>query len=632
MREFLFKMLFCELIGYSVPFGYIHAISMTQNTILKEKCLGYLCSSIFLRNDHEYTLLLLNSLQRNLKSRNVIDIYFTLTCLASLLNKETIPIIIEELKKRVDHSSSLIRKKAFIVINRCIQKDSINWWNFKQQLQKGLEDEHLSVLHTIIQCFLEILNRDKSDDAISFVKSNFKSLLKILYTICHSHIPSIYIRKKTPANWTQITILRIFAILGKNDSDLSKEMFDVFKEILDQEKLQTIGAYSILYECVKTIMSVQYNEEMLRLASRTILSFLKSEKTDLKYIGISLAMLMDASFIIEHESVFLECLNTNNENIQRKVLNLFCNSILKEQSLIRKIVPIFIQIIETKKRTKFIDYVISKLIMILCSYNNDVIWIVNILNRMIFLNINFRDLEKLIYHIVNLVSTSNEDIKKEIIQMYSTLEFIQYESSWLSILLSQLFSEVELKEYKPSYFLKILCNRLLLFPDDEIANNFIVNSISKLCIKEKQLNEITKSTLAMISSRSDMVLASRIQELFLIFNSKDLIENFVFCKNEDDLNSLLNDQINAYTNEMIIKFPNMFMNVKTELSYPKKEESTQFIEISSKMSDLKWNPYEAPKSISNKQQDDTNKIIADKGNDNSNNLGPWSLEGYNSSK
>jgi len=40
MREMLVRALYCEMLGYSVPFAYIHALNMTQKPKLIDKRVG----------------------------------------------------------------------------------------------------------------------------------------------------------------------------------------------------------------------------------------------------------------------------------------------------------------------------------------------------------------------------------------------------------------------------------------------------------------------------------------------------------------------------------------------------------------------------------------------------------------
>lgn len=42
MREFLIRVLYCEMLGHQAEFGYIHAVNMSQQPTLLEKRIGML--------------------------------------------------------------------------------------------------------------------------------------------------------------------------------------------------------------------------------------------------------------------------------------------------------------------------------------------------------------------------------------------------------------------------------------------------------------------------------------------------------------------------------------------------------------------------------------------------------------
>ena len=70
MRELMIRMMYCEMLGHRVEFGYIHAVNLTQRPTLTEKRTGYLAASLFLDSASELLILLVNTLQRDLKSTN----------------------------------------------------------------------------------------------------------------------------------------------------------------------------------------------------------------------------------------------------------------------------------------------------------------------------------------------------------------------------------------------------------------------------------------------------------------------------------------------------------------------------------------------------------------------------------
>lgn len=64
MKEYIIRMLYCEMLGHDASFGYIHAIKLTSSKNLVEKRTGYLAVTLCLPKNHELILLIIASLQR----------------------------------------------------------------------------------------------------------------------------------------------------------------------------------------------------------------------------------------------------------------------------------------------------------------------------------------------------------------------------------------------------------------------------------------------------------------------------------------------------------------------------------------------------------------------------------------
>ena len=64
MREYLIRLLYCEMLGVNCPWGHIHAVTFTQTNNIVDKRIGYLTCSLVLHPDHESNMLVVNSIQR----------------------------------------------------------------------------------------------------------------------------------------------------------------------------------------------------------------------------------------------------------------------------------------------------------------------------------------------------------------------------------------------------------------------------------------------------------------------------------------------------------------------------------------------------------------------------------------
>jgi AP-4 complex subunit epsilon-1 len=70
MQEYLLRLVYVEMLGHSASFGYIHAVKMTHEPLVASKKVGYLATSLFLNESHDLLILIVNTLQQDLKSDN----------------------------------------------------------------------------------------------------------------------------------------------------------------------------------------------------------------------------------------------------------------------------------------------------------------------------------------------------------------------------------------------------------------------------------------------------------------------------------------------------------------------------------------------------------------------------------
>ena len=73
-KEFLVRLLYVEMLGHDASFGYIKAVEMAASASLYHKRTGYLVCSACLSPEHEFRFMLVNQMQRDMQSANVLEI------------------------------------------------------------------------------------------------------------------------------------------------------------------------------------------------------------------------------------------------------------------------------------------------------------------------------------------------------------------------------------------------------------------------------------------------------------------------------------------------------------------------------------------------------------------------------
>ncbi len=65
-KEFLVRLIYVKMLGLDASFGYIKAVEMTASQNIGHKKTAYLCCSLCLSPDHEFRVMLVNQITRDL--------------------------------------------------------------------------------------------------------------------------------------------------------------------------------------------------------------------------------------------------------------------------------------------------------------------------------------------------------------------------------------------------------------------------------------------------------------------------------------------------------------------------------------------------------------------------------------
>lgn len=191
-------------------------------------------------------------------------------------------------------------------------------------------------------------------------------IIEILKQVSDHRLPKMYDYQTVPSPWIQIKLLKILALLGKNDTNISTKLYGVLQHVLEQAiQAQNNSGYSVAYETIYTITKLSPNGMALKLALVNISSFINSTELNLKYLGIQLLIEMvsiDPSFASEYQLQIIECLENKDETLKFKTLQL-----LYQMATKKNVVVIVTKLMEALKSTQgdtlfrktLIEYVIE---------------------------------------------------------------------------------------------------------------------------------------------------------------------------------------------------------------------------------------------------------------------------------
>ncbi|MBN3313376.1 AP4E1 protein, partial [Atractosteus spatula] len=320
MKEIMVRAIYCEMLGYEASFSYIHAIKLAQQGSVLEKRVGYLAVSLFLNESHDLLLLLVNTVLKDLQSTNLIEVCMALTVASQIFPKDMIPAVLPLVEDKLTHSKEIIRRKAVLALYKFYLIAPNQVQHIHDKFRKALCDKDPGVMTASLHIYLQMIKENPGG-----FKDLTGSFITILRQVVGGKLPIDFNYHSVPAPWLQIQLLRVLALLGKDDPSASEIMYDVLDESLRRAEMNHNITYAILYECVRTVYTISPNSDLLEKAAQCIGKFVLSPKINLKYLGLkalTFVVQQDANLALQHQMTIIECLDHPDPIIRRETLEL----------------------------------------------------------------------------------------------------------------------------------------------------------------------------------------------------------------------------------------------------------------------------------------------------------------------
>ncbi|KAB7499978.1 AP-4 complex subunit epsilon-1, partial [Armadillidium nasatum] len=322
---------------------HINAINLTQSDKLYQKRIGYLYISRTMAPGSDLTVLLVNTVQRDLSSFNVLQVSMGLSLIPVIMSTDVVSIISSCIIPCLNHQQTYIKRRAASMA-------------FKLFLLNGDQ----STFNLLIPYLLQLL----SDSDPSVVIASINTLSKAF----------------------QVQMLRAIRTMSTEMWNPPDEIFRALESVLQQPwGGRNLTLYMTLLEAVETVVCLPRKDELVSLSLKIILGFLKSSLIDFKYLGIkalgSIFKTLEDLLTEAHLNAVLECLDTSNQMLQSKTIKLMCSMANKSNYQ-----PICVTLMEFALKTNnpvTQDLVMNYLSDILKRIDPDIPWCISFLTPLV---------------------------------------------------------------------------------------------------------------------------------------------------------------------------------------------------------------------------------------------------------
>ena len=323
--ECAIRAMYCSMLGQEATFAQPFAVKLIESKSLYVKKVGYLACSLMLEGDSGLKILLVASLQRDLRSQNLLEVLSALSALLHLVNDSFAGVLAEAVVPLLDHRSPLVRKKALSAAHRIEQLSPGSVAYFSDKAIKGLSDSDPSV----VAAALNVVLSETAKNRTTFI-GQLRNLTGLQKQILEKRL-NYYDYQKIPEPYMQIGVLRIIGLMCRNDKKLSEEVYATLEKTLSRaDNLGTDVSHSVVYEAVLAACKVFPHGPLLDAASLAIAKFLSnSGSQNTVYLGINALRALtevESKYIQDHHLFVVNCLESKDDSIRRITLDLLYNN------------------------------------------------------------------------------------------------------------------------------------------------------------------------------------------------------------------------------------------------------------------------------------------------------------------
>ena len=253
-----------------------------------------------------------------------------LTALCEISTAEMCREMYAEIQKLIGSTNLFIRKKATMTAVRIIRKVPDMVEEFGKLVENLLQERNHGVQLATFALMREILQIDPS------YKKKFR---KLVGTIVKAH-KALLSGGYTPDYdvsgimdpFLQVYILHVLRLLGDQSPEASEEMYDLLTQLASNPETGKSTANAILYECARTIVSVESSPALKVLGINILGKFLANKDSNTRYMALNLlkkVVQLDYDAVQRHKAIILECIKENDVSIRKGALDLLAQLVNK---------------------------------------------------------------------------------------------------------------------------------------------------------------------------------------------------------------------------------------------------------------------------------------------------------------
>eukprot|EP00795_Rhopilema_esculentum_P004963 gene4963-21309_t len=341
------KLIYLEMHGYDISWAAFNMIEVMSSTKFTHKRIGYLAAAQCFHDELDVIMLTTNLVKKDMASQNQYDAGVAMTGLSVFITADLARDLANDVMNLMVSSRPYMRKKSVLLMYKV-------FLNFPEalrpafpRLKEKLEDQDPGVQSSAVNVICELARKNPR---------NYLSLAPLFFKLMTT----------SSNNWMLIKIIKLFGALCPLEPRLGKKLMEPLTNLI-----HSTSAMSLLYECIKTVISgLSDHMPSIQLCVSKLRLLIEDPDQNLKYLGLlSLNKILATvpKAVQPHKDLILQCLDDRDESIRYRALDLIVGMISKKTLI--DIVKKLMAHLQRAEGSGYRDELLAKIIQI-CSQSN----------------------------------------------------------------------------------------------------------------------------------------------------------------------------------------------------------------------------------------------------------------------
>ena len=361
------KLVFLDMIGQNPAWGQMEAITLMTHERFSYKRIGYICTSVLLDQTNELSVLVTQTLLRDLTSQDSNIVALALGFIANLGSPEITRAVATEVQKHLASNNFAIKKKAGMATVRIIRMNPDLSDDYKNSVQPLLNSSNHGVVIAGINLVITMI---EAEPKLAKAWTQFSGpFTKILKSLVHSRATREFAYGVFNDPYMQVKCMKALGLL-KNKSE---ELDGLLQSIISSTVPKKNTGRTILYQAVETIIAISSKTSLRALAFNQIGRMLVMRDPNVLYSALSVfarvlyaekvsidSSSVDSMALQRYKKLIVKCLDHKDPSIRRRALDVI--SALIDESNAQTLIPeilVYMKLADSDFRSELVSKIYS---------------------------------------------------------------------------------------------------------------------------------------------------------------------------------------------------------------------------------------------------------------------------------